>query len=38
MSDVNERDAKLIRYLNEAYGKERQLEADPSKRAEAAGQ
>jgi ferritin-like metal-binding protein YciE len=28
MSDVNERDAKLIQYLNEAYGKERQLETD----------
>ena len=26
MSDVNARDAKLIQYLNEAYGKERELE------------
>ena len=26
MNDVNARDAKLIQYLNEAYGKERQLE------------
>jgi ferritin-like metal-binding protein YciE len=26
MSDTNERDAKLVQYLNEAYGKERELE------------
>jgi colicin import membrane protein len=26
MSDPNERDAKLIQYMNEAYGKERELE------------
>jgi ferritin-like metal-binding protein YciE len=26
MTDVNERDAKLIQYLSEAYGKERELE------------
>ncbi|HEX8690504.1 MAG TPA: DUF892 family protein [Solirubrobacterales bacterium] len=26
MSDLNERDAKLIQYLSEAYGKERELE------------
>ncbi|HEY0317337.1 MAG TPA: DUF892 family protein [Solirubrobacterales bacterium] len=26
MSDPNERDAKLVQYMNEAYGKERQLE------------
>jgi ferritin-like metal-binding protein YciE len=26
MADVNERDAKLIQYLSEAYGKERELE------------
>ena len=26
MADPNERDAKLIQYLNEAYGKERELE------------
>src|SRR5919108_649596 len=26
MTDVNARDAKLIQYLNEAYGKERQLQ------------
>ena len=26
MADVNSRDAKLIQYLNEAYGKEKQLE------------
>src|ERR1700733_11626677 len=26
MSDLNERDAKLVQYLNEAYGKERELE------------
>ena len=26
MADVNERDAKLIQYLGEAYGKERELE------------
>jgi ferritin-like metal-binding protein YciE len=26
MSDPNERDAKLVQYLNEAYGKERELE------------
>jgi len=28
MADINERDAKLIQYLNEAYGKEKQLETD----------
>jgi ferritin-like metal-binding protein YciE len=27
MSDPNERDAKLVQYLNEAYGKERELES-----------
>lgn len=27
MSDLNERDAKLVQYLSEAYGKERELEA-----------
>jgi ferritin-like metal-binding protein YciE len=27
MADVNERDTKLIQYLSEAYGKERELEA-----------
>jgi ferritin-like metal-binding protein YciE len=27
MSDPNERDAKLVQYMNEAYGKERELEA-----------
>ena len=27
MTDVNARDAKLIQYLNEAYGKEKELEA-----------
>ena len=26
MADVNARDAKLIQWLNEAYGKEKQLE------------
>ena len=26
MSDTNERDTKLVQYLNEAYGKERELE------------
>jgi ferritin-like metal-binding protein YciE len=26
MTDLNERDAKLVQYLNEAYGKERELE------------
>src|SRR2546430_1148595 len=26
MKDLNARDAKLVQYLNEAYGKERQLE------------
>lgn len=26
MSDLNERDAKLVQYLSEAYGKERELE------------
>jgi ferritin-like metal-binding protein YciE len=26
MADLNERDAKLVQYLNEAYGKERELE------------
>src|SRR3954454_23002156 len=26
MGDVNERDAKLVQYLSEAYGKERELE------------
>jgi ferritin-like metal-binding protein YciE len=26
MADLNERDAKLVQYLNEAYGKEKQLE------------
>jgi ferritin-like metal-binding protein YciE len=26
MSDINERDAKLVQYLNEAYGKEKELE------------
>lgn len=26
MADMNERDAKLVQYLNEAYGKERELE------------
>ena len=26
MTDVNARDAKLIQYLNEAYGKEKELE------------
>ncbi|MDX6590293.1 MAG: hypothetical protein QOI84_1567 [Solirubrobacterales bacterium] len=26
MSDPNERDAKLVQYMNEAYGKERELE------------
>ena len=26
MSETNTRDAKLIQYLNEAYGKERELE------------
>jgi ferritin-like metal-binding protein YciE len=26
MADVNERDAKLVQYLSEAYGKERELE------------
>jgi ferritin-like metal-binding protein YciE len=26
MSDMNERDTKLVQYLNEAYGKERELE------------
>ena len=28
MADITARDAKLIQYLNEAYGKEKQLEAD----------
>jgi ferritin-like metal-binding protein YciE len=28
MPDISERDAKLIQYLNEAYGKEKQLETD----------
>src|SRR5215204_5859846 len=27
MADMNERDAKLVQYLSEAYGKERELEA-----------
>jgi ferritin-like metal-binding protein YciE len=27
MADLNERDAKLVQYLNEAYGKEKELEA-----------
>lgn len=27
MADMNERDAKLVQYLHEAYGKERELEA-----------
>jgi ferritin-like metal-binding protein YciE len=27
MSDPNERDAKLVQYMNEAYGKERELES-----------
>src|SRR2546428_1978210 len=27
MSNLNARDAKLVQYLNEAYGKEKQLEA-----------
>src|SRR6478609_3919710 len=27
MSDLNERDTKLVQYLSEAYGKERELEA-----------
>lgn len=27
MADLNERDAKLVQYLSEAYGKERELEA-----------
>ncbi len=27
MADINERDAKLVQYLSEAYGKERELEA-----------
>jgi len=27
MADMNERDAKLVQYLGEAYGKERELEA-----------
>jgi ferritin-like metal-binding protein YciE len=27
MSDINERDSKLVQYLNEAYGNERELEA-----------
>jgi ferritin-like metal-binding protein YciE len=27
MTDMNERDAKLVQYLSEAYGKERELEA-----------
>ncbi len=26
MKDLNARDAKLVQYLNEAYGKERHLE------------
>jgi ferritin-like metal-binding protein YciE len=26
MTDLNERDAKLVQYMNEAYGKERELE------------
>src|SRR5256714_7117732 len=26
MADLNERDIKLVQYLNEAYGKEKQLE------------
>ena len=26
MSDLNERDAKLVQYLSEAYGKEQELE------------
>ncbi len=26
MADMNERDAKLVQYLSEAYGKERELE------------
>ncbi len=26
MADLNERDTKLVQYLNEAYGKERELE------------
>src|SRR6476620_2240955 len=26
MSDPNERDSKLVQYMNEAYGKERELE------------
>jgi len=26
MADINERDAKLVQYLNEAYGKEKELE------------
>src|SRR4051812_23372016 len=26
MADINERDAKLVQYLSEAYGKERELE------------
>ena len=26
MADLNERDAKLVQYLSEAYGKERELE------------
>ena len=27
MADLNERDSKLVQYLGEAYGKERELEA-----------
>ena len=26
MADMNERDAKLVQYMSEAYGKERELE------------
>jgi hypothetical protein len=26
MADLNERDAKLVQYLSEAYGKEKELE------------
>ena len=26
MAELNERDTKLVQYLNEAYGKEKQLE------------
>ena len=26
MADMNERDTKLVQYLSEAYGKERELE------------